>query len=172
MDWKGNQGHGCIRANFHLLTIIKNGEHGIAVSTIGETELDDGITHPYETIVFAFSGERTYFQTSECMVISKVLSNTREMAQVAHNVEVRKFSEPEMKSCLICGELRQVDEHRICEECRWGVPCYTCSLNKSCDYAFSGYNYDGHCVRYGVAVEGGSKVQYEALDGTEVKYDG
>ena len=66
-----------------------------------------------------------------------------------------------------------MDKHRICDECREGVPCYGCSLTLSCNYAFSGYNYDGRCVRYGVAVEGGSKVQYEALDWSEeVKYDG
>jgi len=177
MDWRGNQGHCCAKADFHLLTVIKNREYGIAVSTVGEC----GITfHPvsggdpycYETKVFSFCGDPKLFQESESKCINRVLSETKGLANLAHQVEVKRYATPEEKTCLICGESAQVDEHRICEGCRGGVPCYTCSLHKSCDYAFSGYNYDGHCVRYGVAEEGGSKVQYGALDGTEKVYGG
>ena len=171
MDWRGNQGHCCAKADFHLLTVIKNGEYGIAVSTVGECgitfhPLSGGDPYRYETKVFSFYGDPKLFQESESKCINRVLSETRGLANLAHMVEVEKYATPEEKTCLICGESAQVDKHCICEECREGVPCYTCSLNKPCDYAFSGYNYDGRCVRYGVAVEEGLKVQHIGLRGS------
>lgn len=177
MDWRGNQGHCCAKADFHLLTIINNGEYKIAVSTVGECGINfhptlGGDPFLYETKVFSFMGDPELFQESESKCIDRVLSQTRELANLAHMVEVKKYAKPETKTCLICGESAQVDKHRICDECREGVPCYICSLTLSCNYAFSGYNYDGRCVRYGVAVEGGSKVQYEALDRSEKAYWG
>lgn len=154
MDWRGNQGHCCAKADFHLLTIINNGEYGIAVSTVGECGINfrpilGGDPYLYETKVFSFRGDPKLFQESESKCINRVLSDTRGLAELAHAVEVKKYATPEVKTCLICGESSQVDEHRICEGCRAEVPCYFCAQSKTCEYAFSGYNYEGLCVRYG-----------------------
>ena len=55
------------------------------------------------------------------------------------------------KTCLICGESAQWINTVSVKSAEKGVPCYNCSPTLSCNYAFSGYNYDGHCVRYGVS---------------------